>query len=143
MNPTEKQIEEIADELECGMRCFFNLKTGEIKTILNFDNWIIADKGPWKDDLNEIDENGDDYFEFAGFESFESFQIMEDFAESINDIGMQKKLIDALNKRKPFQHFKRQIEQSDEILPRWFDYKRVRYIQWVKDQIRFNKEIFK
>ena len=34
MKPTEKQIEEIADNLDSGMRCFYNLKSGEIKTIL-------------------------------------------------------------------------------------------------------------
>ena len=32
MKLTEKQIEEIADNLDCGMRCFYNLKSGEIKT---------------------------------------------------------------------------------------------------------------
>jgi hypothetical protein len=38
MKPTEKQIHEIAQDLDCGMGCFYNLKTGEIKTLLNFDN---------------------------------------------------------------------------------------------------------
>jgi hypothetical protein len=31
MKLNDKQIEEIADNLDCGMRCFYNLKTGEIK----------------------------------------------------------------------------------------------------------------
>lgn len=73
MKPTEKQIEEIADTLDSGMRCFYNLKSGEIKALLNFDSWIGADKEPWEEELMEIDENRDDYFEFEGFESHESF----------------------------------------------------------------------
>ncbi len=46
MKLTEKQIEEIADNMNCGMRCFYNLKTVEIKTILNFDSCIGADEEP-------------------------------------------------------------------------------------------------
>jgi hypothetical protein len=50
MKLTEKQIEEIADNLDCGMRCFYNLKTGEIKTLLNLDSWIGADEEPWEEE---------------------------------------------------------------------------------------------
>ncbi len=84
MKLTEKQIEEIADNLHCGMRCFYNLKTGDIRTLLNFDNWIGADEEPWEEESKEIDENLDDYFEFTGFEAHESFRVMVDFAEGID-----------------------------------------------------------
>lgn len=138
MELTEKQIEEIAENLECGMRCFYNLTSGEIKTILNFNNWIGADEEPWEEELEEIEEHWDDYFEFVGFESHESFQIMVDFAESIDDHRLQNRLIGALNKRKPFQHFKWEIDNSGEFRQQWFDYKRMCYIQRVKDQIDLN-----
>ncbi|MFA7493264.1 MAG: UPF0158 family protein [Proteiniphilum sp.] len=138
MELTEKQIEEIAENLECGMRCFYNLTSGEIKTILNFNNWIGADEEPWEKELEEIEEHWDDYFEFVGFESHESFQIMVDFAESIDDHRLQNRLIGALNKRKPFQHFKWEIDNSGEFRQQWFDYKRMCYIQRVKDQIDLN-----
>jgi hypothetical protein len=142
MKLTEKQIEEIADNLDSGMRCFYNLKTGEIKTILNFDNWIGADEEPWEEESKEIDENWGDYFEFVGFESHESFQIMADFAESIEDNRLQNNLIDALNKRKPFQNFKWQIDNSGEFRQQWFDYKKMRYIQWIIEQIDLNNKDF-
>ena len=57
MKPTEKQIEEIAENLDCGMRCFYNLRTGEIKTILNFDSWDGTDEDPWEEESKEIEEN--------------------------------------------------------------------------------------
>jgi len=142
MELTEKQIEEIAENLECGMRCFYNLTSGEIKTILNFNNWIGADEEPWEEELEEIEEHWDDYFEFVGFESHESFQIMVDFAESIDDHRLQNRLIGALNKRKPFQHFKWEIDNSGEFRQQWFDYKRMCYIQRVKDQIDLNNMDF-
>lgn len=142
MKPTEKQIEEIAENLECGMRCFFNLKTGEIKEILNFDSWIGADEEPWEEEYQEIDENWDDYFEFDGMESHDSFQIMADFAESVGDTVLQNKLFNALNRRKPFQNFKWEIDHSGKYRQQWFDFKKKRFIQWVKKQIDFESEKF-
>jgi hypothetical protein len=60
----------------------------------------------------EIDDNRDDYFEFKGIESLESFQIMADFGEDVDDTILQNKLINALNRSKPFQNFKWQIDNS-------------------------------
>jgi hypothetical protein len=57
MKLTKKQIEEIAEDLDCGMRCFYHLKTGEIKTLLNYDHWMGADTESWEEDIEEIDEN--------------------------------------------------------------------------------------
>lgn len=142
MKPTKKEIEEIADNLDCGMRCFYNLKSGEIKTIPNFDSWIDADKETWDDVSNEIDENWSDYIEFTGFESHESFKLMVDFAESVDDTRLQNKLIGVLNKLKPFQNFKWHIDNSGEYRQQWFDFKKMRYIQWVKNQIDLNKKDF-
>jgi hypothetical protein len=142
MKLTEKQIEEIADDLDCGMRCFYYQKTCEIKTLLNFDCWIGADEELWEEESNEIENNWVDYFEFEGFESHESFQIMVDFAEVVDDTGLQNKLINALNIPKPFQNFKWQIDNSGEYRQQWFDFKKMRYIQWVKKQIDLNKKDF-
>jgi len=142
MKLTEKQIEEIADNLDCGMKCFYNLKTGEIKALLNFDSWIGADEEPWENESKEIEDNWADYFEFEGFESHELFQIMADFTESIDDKGLQNKLINALNRPKPFQNFKWQIDNSGEYRQQWFYFKKMRYIQLVKEQIDLNKKDF-
>ena len=79
MKITETQIKEIAEDLECGMSCFLNLKTGELKTIPNFESWMETDEEPWEDDLKELKEHSGDYFEFKGFESNESYQLMADF----------------------------------------------------------------
>ncbi len=140
MKLTEKQIEEIADNLDCGMRCFYNLKTGEMKTILNFESWIGADEEPWEEESNEIDENWGDYFEFTGFKSHESFQLMVDFAENVDDRRLQNKLINVLSKPKPFQNFKWQIDNSGDYRQQWFDFKKMRYIQRIKKQIDINNK---
>lgn len=132
---TETQIKEIAEDLECGMSCFLNLKTGELKTIPNFESWMETDEEPWEDDLKEIKEHSGDYFEFKGFESNESYQLMADFAENINDTEFQAQLVTALYRPKPFQNFKWQIDNSGIYRQQWFDFKKTRYIQRVKDQV--------
>jgi hypothetical protein len=142
MKLTEKQIKEIADNLDCGMRCFYNRKTGEIKTLLNFDRWIGADVEPWEEEYQEIDENWGDYFEFEGFESHESFQIMADFAEKVDDKDLQHKLINALNRPKPFQNFKWHIDNSEAFRQQWFDFKKMRYVKSVQEQIKLHIDNF-
>ena len=57
MKLSVEQIREIADNLDAGLKCFYNLKTGEIKTLLNFDNWAGADMEPWEEEVMEIEEN--------------------------------------------------------------------------------------
>lgn len=142
MKLTEKQIEEIADNLDFGMRCFFNLKTGEIKTLFNPDNWFEADEDTWKEEFKEIQDNWADYFEFEGFKSHDSFQLMTDFAERVDNSILQDKLRSALNRPKPFRNFKWQIDNSGEFRQQWFDFKKMRCIHWVKEQIDLNKKDF-
>jgi len=135
---TDKQIEEIADDLDSGMKCFYNIRTGEIKTIINSDSWICADEEPWEEDIKEIEENLNNYVEFNGFSTQESFRIMADFAENVDNDSLQKKLVNALNKSKPFGNFKWQIDNSGDYRQEWFNFKKARYIDRVKDQINFN-----
>lgn len=134
MKPTEKQIEEIAEDLECGMTCFFNLKTGEIKSVHNTDDWL-TEEDPWAEDIAEIENNEDDYFKLDGLESNESFRIMADYAESVDNEKLKDNLIFALNGPKPFRNFKYQIDNSGVYREKWFEYKKMRYIQYVKDLV--------
>jgi hypothetical protein len=62
---------------------------------------------------------------------------MTDFTESVDDTRLQDRLINALNRLKPLQNFKWQIDNSGEYRQQWFDFKKMRYIHWVKEQIDF------
>lgn len=135
INLTDKQIKNIAEDLDCGFICYYNKRTGEIKNMLDMDSWDGADEELWEEDQKELEENSADYIEFEGFESRESFIIMEDFAETVDDSKLRDSLINALNKRKPFANFKWQIDNSGDYRQQWFDYKNKRYIEHVKDQL--------
>ncbi|MGM0600167.1 MAG: UPF0158 family protein [Candidatus Rifleibacteriota bacterium] len=140
MKLNEKQIERIADDLDCGMKCFYNPKTGDIKSVPDFDILIGCDEEPWQEEFAEIEENSADFIEFLGLKSHESFEIMVDFAETIDDTELKNKLIDALNRPKPFRKFKSIIDNSDNFRQQWFDFKKLRLIQWVKEQIDLKSE---
>ena len=135
IKPTDQQIKEIADNLSSGMRCFYSKRTGEIKTILNFDSWDGADEELWEEEIKEIEENWGDHVEFEKMSSRESFEVMVDFAESVDNPSLQDRLIKALNKSKPFRNFKWQIDNSGDYRQQWYNFKDQRYIQWVKIQI--------
>jgi len=109
---SKEQVREIAEYLDCGMKCYLNKETGELKTIIDFDNSPYADEELWEDVLQELEENWDKYDEIPKMESHESFGLMADFTESINDKDLRTALINALNKRHPFRNFKWVIDNS-------------------------------
>ncbi len=57
---------------------------------------------------------------------------MEDFLETIEDKQLHELLINALNRPKPFRNFKLQIDNFGDYRQKWFDFKQMRYIQWVR-----------
>ncbi len=142
MKPTEKQIKKIAEELDCGMRCIFNTRNGELKCIIDSDSWDVADDEILGEDLKEIEQNEADYFEFEQLDTHESFRIMADFAENVDNEVLRNTLVGALNRPKPFRNFKQHIDNSGAYREQWFTFKNSRYIEYVKGLIEAYEERF-
>jgi hypothetical protein len=137
---TEEQIKEIADNLDAGLKCFYNKLTFEIKEILDFDSHPGADEEPWQEIIDEIDEHFDDYVVFEPMENYESFRIMEEFADSVNDKALKGSLFTVLSRKHPFRNFKNIIDNSGEYRQMWFEFKGNKYIEYVKQQLQvFNR----
>lgn len=135
------QIREIAQFLDGGFRCFYNLKTREIRTTINFDCWPDSEEDAWAEIEQELESNREDYFEFSGLESFEVFRVMADFAFSIDDPELHERLTEALERPRPFSNFKWLVDRSGPYRQQWFDYKNSRYMERVKKQIElYNRE---
>lgn len=132
---TKDQIKEVAEQLDCGFKCYVNKENGTVQSILNFDNWGGGDEEPWADVIKELEENWDKYIEVDGMESRDSFKVMADFAENVDSVDLRETLIKALNKKHPFQNFKWVIDNSGTYRQKWFDFKNQRYIEWVEDQL--------
>jgi hypothetical protein len=131
---TKDQIKEIAEQLDCGMRCYINKETGEIKTTPDFDNWYSDDE-LWTDVLIELEENWGKYVEIERMESRDSFDLMADFAESVDSRELRDSLINALNKKHPFRNFKWVVDNSGPYRQKWFDFINQSLIEWVEKKL--------
>jgi hypothetical protein len=137
---TQIQIKEIAEQLDCGFRCFWSRIDEELLFIPDTFKYPDMETDAWSDEIKKIDDNFSDYVEIEQMESHNTFVIMEDFIHTLSDSNKLKgELIDALNKRKPFREFKFVIDHSGDNRQKWFDFKNMRIQQWVID--RFNEII--
>ena len=63
---------------------------------------------------------------------------MADFAEQeVTNRFWQNKLIDALERSKPFRRFKDIIDTYDTLREQWLTYKHTRYTEWVKEKLEW------
>ncbi len=138
-------IKEIAEQLDCGMKCFYNLKTGELEYFPDENNHssFDAEESPWKEIKDKIDEEPDDYLMFEGMDSHESFRVMENFISEIPLQIIQVKFEVAIQRKKPFQQFKYLLLDFPDLRENWFAYKAQSLIDYVKEQVdvyNFGKE---
>ena len=64
----------------------------------------------------------------------QSFRVMVDFVDQLDSHEFKTKLVDVLNRPKPFRHFKHAIDNSD-YRQEWFDHKDKMYVNWIKEQL--------
>ena len=126
-------IKEIAELLECGFICFLHIENKTIESYLETDDFFFEDN-PWQEVMDKIDSDYDNYIKITKMDSTQSFQVMERFTDQIDSDYFREKLVNALNRRKPFSNFKYLVEQS-EYRQAWFDYRLDKNIEWVKEQI--------
>ena len=145
---TQEQIKEIAENLDCGFRCFWSKTNGELLFFMNNDD-IFGEEDEELDETEEenwdfsieekkkIRNDPDDYEEIRGLESYESFNIMEEFIDTLSDSNkLKNRLINALAKRKPFSNFKYEIDNSGDYRQEWFDFKKNKMEEWVKERFK-------
>jgi hypothetical protein len=128
MRLTTKQINEIAQELDIGMKVFINKDTLEIKSILDWED--IGDSEFWEEEMEEIDKKWTNFAVIEKMESWEAFQVMEGFIELVEDKYLSEELSKILTRRSPFANFKAEIESSP-YRQNWFDYKQSRFKEYV------------
>jgi len=133
MKLSSKQISEIAQELEAGMKVYVNKETLEIKSILDWeDSYSIT--GIWDEDLKDIEENWSSWLIIEKLESWEAFKIMQEFAEAIDDEKLSNELTKILGRKSPFANFKTEIESSP-YRQKWFDFRLKKYEDYVRELI--------
>lgn len=135
---TSEQIKEIADTIDCGFVCHWNIKNNRLIFIPNDEGFDPAYNDAWDEDIKELETNSIEYKEIEKPDSTESFRFMEDFTDELPDnTRIKVTLIEALNKRKPFREFKYEIDNSGDYRQLWFDFKNQKMIEYVKDRIDY------
>lgn len=134
MKVKEENIREIAELILCGHLCFLNIITGDFEYHPEEMDFFIDEENPWQEVIDKIENNWDDYIRIEPMNSTQSYAVMESFAEELELNGFGKKLLNALNRPKPFRNFNYLIHESD-FRQEWFDFRQERNIDWVREQI--------
>nr|WP_321226497.1 UPF0158 family protein [uncultured Psychroserpens sp.] len=129
-------IKEIAQELDSGFDCYYNLKNNEIVPIPNFSKFPNEEEFQeiFESDLQKVSAQKENFVKIEVLESFESFKIMERFINKVTNIDFKTNLEDILQKKKPFMNFKFTVESS-KYRKLWFDFKRQELEKIVKKKL--------
>jgi len=130
MKLTYKQIFDIADDLSCSMNVYINKENMEIRTIPDI-NSLYGDTDDWEVELDQIVMEWKDYVIISPMQSRANFLIMEAFIDEINDLSFQSVLINALNRKRPFAHFKDAVDNSD-YREKWFEFRQTKNEDYVR-----------
>jgi Uncharacterised protein family (UPF0158) len=135
MEASKEILNEIADSLQSGFKCFVHRDTFEIVTYMDPDQFPNMDPRDWKEDINKVKKNKKKFIEIERMDSSESFRIMEEFVNTLDNNSTKIRLLTALEGHKPFANFKLQIDNSGEYRELWFAFKQQKNIEWVLDQL--------
>lgn len=133
MTPSDQDIKEIAGTLECGMVCYYHVLTGEIIDHPDPDGLYFEPEG-WEEVMDRVEQEQEQLIQFEPMNSREGYMMMERFAENLDDEDFKNKLLQALNRKGPFRHFKGTVDHSP-FREDWFAFKSQAYRDWVKAQL--------
>jgi hypothetical protein len=134
---TNEQIREIADQIDCGFRCFWNTETKNCIFVPDLSKHPDIDLSCWEEENHMLESHWDKFKEIESLSSNDSFKIMEGFIQELpGSIALKLELADALKNKKPFSHFKFIIDSSGNYRQAWFDFKQKWLHDWV--QQKFN-----
>ena len=135
ISPT--QIKEIAGELDAGMKCFYHIPTGEIKSYPDELRGHAGFEGEfWEDVMEQVESALQEFVAFEALESFESFRMMETFINNIEEVKIQLQFQDTIRLRKPFQQFKYLLIDYPVLREQWFDFKNHYLMENVEQQLK-------
>ena len=138
---TTEQIREISEQLDSGFLAFYHKVSGELIFLPDTDRYMDMETDAWQEDIEKLKKKRSQYQQVEAMHTKDSFNVMVDFAEQVSDANLKSELLDALDRKKPFRHFKYVIDNSPGFRQSWFDFKNNSYIEWTKDQLKIHEEL--
>ena len=131
------QIKEIAQELDAGMKCFYHIPTGEVKSYPDeLRGHAGFEEEFWEDIIEQVESLPEEFVAFQSMESFESFRVMETFINNIEEEKIQRHFQYAIALKKPFQQFNYLLHDYPGLQEQWFDFKNLHLIEYVQQQLK-------
>jgi hypothetical protein len=141
MQLSKETIKEIAENLDCGLIAYVHKQTKAVTFLIDVDPDEYHEMtGTEQEGQKEIEDNYFDYLKIEKMSSREAYKIMEAFTYVVSDIRIRVKLMDALEKRKPFQNFKYEVDYNEEIRQQWFKFKAKQYREYVERELTYLDE---
>ena len=141
MQLSKETIKEIAENLDCGLIAYIHQQTKAVTYLIDVAPGEYYEMtGTDQEGQNEIENNSSDYLKIDQMSSHKAYQIMAAFTYEVSDIRIRVKLMDALEKRKPFQNFKYEVDYNEEIRQQWFKFKAKKYIEYVETELTYLDE---
>ena len=131
---SSKQINDIAQELDAGLKCYVNKDSGEYKSILDWDH-MDDSEGFWRKELGKIQAEWSNYVVIEKMSAHLEFGTMEGFAASIENEEIRDRLFYALSRNKPFRNFRNEVDYREDIRQRWFAFKQKVYEDYVREEL--------
>ena len=136
---TPSLVKQIAEVLDSGFLVFIHRSTGAVRTFLNLEDLPDLDEEVEESTQQFLRLESADYQEVKRWSPRDAFGMMDDFTEQLADErALQQRLIEALNKPKPFNRFKSVIDNAGQYRQQWFAFKNAWQQAWVEKQLLKN-----
>lgn len=132
----KQKIRDLAQHLTTGVKCYIHRKTLEVVTFPDPDELDKELLPMWSDDIKKVKKNRKDYIEIENMDSRRTFRVMEDFVETVDDARLKVRLMDALERSKPFRNFRSIIDNADDYREEWFRFSDAKLEEWVEEQLK-------
>ncbi len=135
MKVSKEILNDIADSMEAGFKCFIHRETFEVVTYLDPEQYADMNRKDSKEEFGKIRKDKKKFIEIEHMTSSDSFKVMTEFVETIENSSIKVRLLKAIEGQKPFANFKHQIDNSGEYRELWFTFRRQKNIQWIREQL--------
>ena len=128
---THEQVNQIAGELESGMKCFWDRMNNELLFVPDLDQFPDGEEF-FTDEFEKLIHPNSRFVEIENMQSDYAYRMMAEFTEHLTDNRVKFQLQDILSSAKPFKKFKLFIDRgSDNYRNQWFAFKTEKYREWV------------
>jgi len=117
---SKKQINNIVQDLDTGLKCYVHKTTGEIFSIPAKLKEVDENFERWKEELKNVEQNPNQYILVKEIPSSDSFRIMRRFLGKVANPKIRGKLMIAISQNKPFQDI---LDYNGDVLQDWYEFK--------------------